>query len=680
MRRILIVDDNEDSLYYLQALLGSSGYDVHPARNGAEALECALAAPPDLIISDILMPVMDGFALCQRWRCEPRLAPIPFVFYTATYTDSKDREVGLTAGADEFLIKPMEPAALLQVVRDLLRRKEAGSLPDRASSAVEENVFLREYNAALVRKLEQKLEALDAACAKLEEGERRFRSVVEGAPEGIIVQADDFIRYVNPPALKMFGAEIPGQLQGQSFSGRIHPDYRPIVEERIRELREEWRVISDIEEQFLRLDGTFFYVEVTTAPFNFEGCLGTIVFFRDITQRKQADESMKKLARQIHQAQKLEAVGKLAGGIAHDFNNLLMVIRSNAETLQERLPPENGLQEIIQRVMKAVDRTAGLTRQLLAFSSRQVFSPAVLDMNVLANETANMLKRLIREDIELRISLAEPLWAIKADPDQIVQVLMNLCVNARDAMPQGGKLTIATGNATVAEREMEKRAFAEPGEYVTLSVSDTGTGISKDVQERMFEPFFTTKDNSKGTGLGLSTVYGIVKQSGGFIVVDTELGRGTCFTVYLPREAGAVGSALVAQAEERLQGAGTLLLVEDEESLRESLRDYLDTLGYTVLAAESGQQALALVGAYDGRIDLVITDVVMPKVNGRELSEILLRQRPGLKTLFMSGYPSDPTLRHGVAEDSVAFLQKPFSMSTLGRKVRELIGSATTPK
>ena len=675
MQRILIADDNDDNLYYLQALLGASGYEVLPARNGAEVLEYALATPPDLVISDILMPVMDGFSLCRRWRSEARLAAIPFVFYTATYTDPKDRELGLSIGADEFLVKPLEPNELLQIVRGLLRQKEEGALPDRSSAATKDDVFLREYNAVLIRKLEDKLRDLDAAYQRVDESERRFRSVVEGAPEGMLVQVDGVFRYLNPAALALFGAETPDQIVGQSFSDRVHPDCRAVVTERLRLMKEERHFVPVIEEQYLRMDGSSFDVEVTAAPFDFEGCPGSIVFVRDITRRKQAERAMQALEGQFRQAQKLEAVGRLAGGIAHDFNNLLMVIRSYTEMLQDRLPAEDGLRRNTQQVMKAADRAASLTQQMLAFSRKQVLSPRVLDLNAVVNETAKMLVRLIGEDIELLVGLADSLWAIRADPDQIVQVLMNLCVNARDAMPEGGTLTLATCNVTVGEDGLENCANIAPGDYVALSVTDNGTGISTDVQEQMFEPFFTTKDTGKGTGLGLSTVYGIVKQSGGFIWVDTELGRGTSFTIYLPREKSASELNWPTQVEQCQQGTETLLVVEDEQALRESMCEFLGGLGYTVHAADSGHQALSTAKERDSGIDLLLTDVVMPKMSGRELSQMLTREYPNLKTIFMSGYTDDTILRHGLGDAGIAFLQKPFSLSTLARKVRQMLGA-----
>ena len=514
---------------------------------------------------------------------------------------------------------------------------------------------------------------------ELRESEERFRQVVEGAPEGMFVQVDGIFRYLNSAAIAMFGAKTADQITGQPHLDRVHPDHQAVVNERLRVMREESKVMPVLEEQYLRMDGTPFDVEVTATPFTFEGRAGSIVFIRDITERKRAERALQLLEGQFRQAQKLEAVGRLAGGIAHDFNNLLMVIRSYTEMLQNKLPADDSLRRNTQQVMKAADRAASLTQQMLAFSRKQVLSPRVIDLNAVVNDTAKMLRRLIGEDIELLVSTAESLWTVKADPDQIVQVLMNLCVNARDAMPRGGKLTLATSNVTVGEGGLENRAYVALGDYVMLSVTDTGTGMSEDVQEQIFEPFYTTKDAGKGTGLGLSTVYGIVKQSGGFIWVDSELGRGACFTVCLPREEGAIAPVLSAQGDRLPGGAETLLVVEDEDDLREAIRDFMSGLGYTVLAADSGTQALSIARGHHGPIDLLITDVVMPKMSGRVLSQMLTRLCPGLKTIYMSGYTDDSVVRHGVSEAAISFLQKPFSLETLARKVHDVIGPAEAP-
>jgi two-component system cell cycle sensor histidine kinase/response regulator CckA len=286
-----------------------------------------------------------------------------------------------------------------------------------------------------------------------------------------------------------------------------------------------------------------------------------------------------------------------------------------------------------------------------------------------------MLKRLIGEDIEFRVRTAKSLWAIEADPDQMVQVLMNLSVNARDAMPQGGTLTIATGNVAVAEGDIKGRQVVPPGDYVWLSVSDTGTGISKEMQGKIFDPFFTTKEVGRGTGLGLAMIYGIVKQSNGVVWVESELGRGSCFTIYLPKAKEAISQGKVAEAETRSRGTETILLVEDEAALREAMRDYLGGLGYTVLVAGSGKEALEVVSEHEEHIDLLTTDIVMPGMSGRELSQMLGSLRSDLKTIYISGYAGDVLSRHGIHEIGAAFLQKPFSLGTLARKVRELLES-----
>jgi CheY-like chemotaxis protein len=343
--------------------------------------------------------------------------------------------------------------------------------------------------------------------------------------------------------------------------------------------------------------------------------------------------------------------------------------------LQDGLPVQSTFRKYTGEVIKAVDRAANLTGQMLAFSRKQIISPVMLDLNTVINETAKMLRRLIGEDIEFRVDSAKPLWAIEADSDQIAQVLMNLCVNARDAMPQGGILTITTANVTVKDEVVEGRPYVAPGNYVQLSVADTGTGISKELQQQIFDPFFTTKEVGKGTGLGLAMVYGIVRQSGGYVWVDSDLGQGARFIVYWPKGKEAIVPEASAQVERRPRGTETVLVTEDEDALREAICNYLRNLGYTVLSANSGQQALS-IASQQGHIDLLITDLVMPKMSGRELSHVLGSLRPDLKTVFMSGYTDDAVLRHGIQEMSAAFLQKPFSLGTLARKVRETLGRA----
>ena len=416
-------------------------------------------------------------------------------------------------------------------------------------------------------------------------------------------------------------------------------------------------------------------ISLTISPIRDESghIVGTSSIVRDLTQVKKAQE----LEEQLRQAQKLESLGRLTGGVAHDFNNLLMVISSYTEMLQAELAPGDRLRRNTQQVLKAAARAASLTQQMLAFSRKQVLSPQVLDLNAVVDDTTKMLKRMIGEDVELEFLPNHPLWSVQADPGQMTQVLMNLGVNARDAMPKGGKLTIETRNVVVDAQTASCHVGFSPGKYVMIAVSDTGMGMTKDVQERIFEPFFTTKENGKGTGLGLATVYGIVKQSGGYIWVYSEAGRGSCFKLYFPQSEKSFVTA-VPLSISRNEGCGeTILLVEDEDSLREAVHDYLRQNGYAVLEASNGQEALEVAAPHIGGIDLLLTDVIMPKMSGPELVRELPSQA-GLAVLFMSGYTDDAIVNHGVLQPGMAFLQKPFSLDVLGAKVRSVLDSRPT--
>jgi len=394
----------------------------------------------------------------------------------------------------------------------------------------------------------------------------------------------------------------------------------------------------------------------------------------EITERKRVEEALRASEGQLLQAQKMEAIGRLAGGIAHDFNNLLTAINGYSELTMLQLKPEDPLMHNIKEVKKAGDRAAALTRQLLAFSRKQVLQPKILDLNVVVSEIEKMLQRLIGEDIELRTVLAPELGHIKGDPGQIEQVIMNLAVNARDAMEGGGKLTIETQNVYLDEGYVKQHTTVMAGSYVMLAVSDTGQGMDEETQKRIFEPFFTTKDVGKGTGLGLSTVYGIIKQSGGHIWIYSEVGQGTTFKVYLPRvdEEAQVYKPSQERQESR-SGKETVLLAEDEEMLRNLIRQVLTSFGYQVLEAANGAAALVVCEQYQDPIHLLITDVVMPEMSGRELTGRLAGLRPEMKVLFMSGYTDDTIVRHGILESDLAFLQKPFTPHDLARKVREVL-------
>jgi PAS domain S-box-containing protein len=425
-------------------------------------------------------------------------------------------------------------------------------------------------------------------------------------------------------------------------------------------------------------DGSLIWMEISASPLkddlgNIVGFLGTT---RDITERRWAEEEKAKLEGQLHQAQKMESVGRLAGGVAHDFNNMLGIIIGHAELAMGQVDPSHPLHVNLEEILKAANHSADLTRQLLAFARKQTIAPKVLDLNATVEGMLKMLRRLIGEDIVLNWQPKADLWPVKVDPSQIDQILANLCVNSRDAIAGVGKMIIETGNRTFDGDYCGAHAGFTPGEYVMMAVSDDGCGIDKKTMANIFEPFFTTKEMGKGTGLGLATVYGIVKQNRGFINVYSEPEQGTTFTIYLSRHKGKASQMQkAALAEPAVRGYETILLVEDEPAILELIMLMLEKLGYTVLTAGTPGDSIRLAaGKHAGEIHLLMTDVVMPEMNGKDLAGNLLFLYPHLKRLFMSGYTADVIAHNGIMDEGVSFIQKPFSMKELATKVREALG------
>ncbi len=415
-------------------------------------------------------------------------------------------------------------------------------------------------------------------------------------------------------------------------------------------------------------DGHEFPVEVSLSYIETEEGVFAIAFVSDISQRKRLEE-------QLLHAQKMEAVGRLAGGVAHDFNNMLTVIAGYNRMILDELSPLDPLRGYAEEILKAADRAGAITNQLLAFSRRQISKPRVIQINMAIAQTDKMLRRLIGEDVHLQLSLGSEIGNIRADPGHVDQAIVNLVVNARDAMPEGGRLTIETANVHLDEHYVRTHLGVAPGDFVMVAVSDTGIGMDAETRRRIFEPFFTTKEKGRGTGLGLATVYGIVKQAGGDIWVYSEPGRGTTFKLYFPRVSEPVSEVVDSAGAEPLKAAGqeTVLLVEDEKAVRELTLKMLQQLGYSVLTAESGEGALELSGSHTGELSLLLTDVVMPGMSGRQLADALILLRPGLKVLFLSGYTENTVVHHGVLDSGVDFLPKPFSREVLGKKLREIL-------
>jgi len=499
--------------------------------------------------------------------------------------------------------------------------------------------------------------------------EERFRALTGSAGDAI-VSADSRgeITYFNPGAERAFGysaEEAIGRPLTLLMPERLQEAHRRGLQRYLK--TGEARVIGrPVELTGKRKDGTEFPVELSLASWGGGKAPSFVAIIRDITDRK-------KLETRLQQAQKMDAVGRLAGGIAHDFNNLLTVIAGYSDLLLEKLAVDDSSRADVSEIKRAAERAAGLTSQLLAFSRQQVLQPRVLELSSVVTQVDNLLRRLIGENIELITRLDHDTGRVKADPGLLEQILINLALNARDAMPQGGKLTIETGNVDLDEADARTHIPAIPGRYVALALSDTGVGMDKETQARIFEPFFTTKPKGKGTGLGLAMVYGTVKQSQGFIWVYSERGLGTTVKIHFPRVDDVAEPVAPTRLEAVVRGGETVLVAEDEEAVCALSRKILETRGYEVLTAANGADALGIAERHTGPIQLLITDVVMPGMSGRELAQRLTAVRPSARVLFVSGHSDEVITHHGVLDPGTAFLQKPFTAEALARKVREVL-------
>jgi PAS domain S-box-containing protein len=815
VKHMLLVDDKHENLEYLGALIARSGYRVETARQGEEAFEKAKADPPCLVISDLLMPVMDGYTLLRKWKADPQLREIPFVVYTATYTDPADERLASDLGADAFILKPCEPREFMARIRTALGTPPHAGVPTDTADASHELALQKQYNEALVRKLEHKMTQLEesnralqaeilerrataetqiaildalpshialvnsaglieavnqawrrfaaatrpaaaplgigqdylATCAgpyclnsaaaapavfalrdvlggarsafsveypcHAREEQRWFRMVVTSltsAPSsGAVVMHIDITErklaelhliqsqeqsylllnstaegiygldlagrctFCNPAAARLLGYANPNEIVGQLVHEHhhfLHDDGRPYPMEECPThygpLHGNGRHGTD--EVFYRSDGSPFPVEYWSHPIRRgEEIVGAVVAFLDNSERRN-------LEAQFLQSQKMEAVGRLAGGVAHDFNNALQVVATCCELLDEELPPQAPARQYIREMQAAARRSTSLTRQLLAFSRKQVLRPVILNLNEVLEAIREMLQRMIGEDITMKYEYGTDLRPISADQGQIEQILMNLVVNSRDAMPHGGELTIRTANVSTRELALPGAEDPRSDHYVLLRVQDTGSGMDEVTRSRIFEPFFTTKDPGKGTGLGLSTVYGIVKQSGGTIDVQSEVAKGTSVNIHFPMAQAPVPSDSSRPAgDPRTRGSESILLVEDEDALRRLIGHSLRAHGYTVLEAQTGRTAAQIVSQAGVRIDLVVCDVILTDTSGPQVVEQLMKQNPAIRALYVSGYTDDYIAHRGLAGDQPELLEKPFSIDALLSRIRAVL-------
>jgi two-component system cell cycle sensor histidine kinase/response regulator CckA len=671
--KILIVDDQAANVSLLERILEREGFtNVRSTVDSRQALAVYAEFAPDLILLDLLMPHMDGFAVLKQLRpLIPADSYLPILVLTADIT-AVAKQRALVSGAKDFLTKPLDVVEVLLRIGNLLVTRFLHLQLQNQNQILEAQV--RERTAELTRanaELRTEIAERKQAEEALEHNYSLLHAVIEGTPDSVYVK-DLQGRYlmVNSACADLLGlsvAEVLGKDDSVLFAAdsarRILEIDRRIMERGDTETYESTATAGGVTRTYLSMKGPYRDQQGNV--------IGVIGISHDITERKQLEV-------QLLQSQKMETIGHLAGGIAHDFNNMLSAIIGQIGFVQEELPQNTPTQHALAVAEGAAWRAARLTRQLLAFARKQIVEPHVLNLNDVIVELDKLLRQLIGEDIELVTLPAADLGQVKADPGQIEQVIANLVVNARDAMPQGGQLTIETTNTVLDATYARQHVGAAPGEYVMLAVSDTGCGMDADVQQHIFEPFYTTKEVGKGTGLGLATCYGIVKQHGGNIWVYSEVGHGTTFKVYLPRVYEAADS-LAERADEALVPRGTemVLLVEDEPLVREVASDILHAQGYIVLEAINGEDALRVVQEHAGaNIDILITDAVMPRLSGKALAEQVSSLYPSIKVLFISGYATDAITHHGQLAPGTNFLSKPFTRVAFARKVREVLDAA----
>jgi PAS domain S-box-containing protein len=649
--RLLIVDDERHNRQLLEVMLAPEGYVLLTAASGEEALALVADQPPDLILLDVMMPAMNGYQVAGVLKRNPATKNIPIIILTVM-DDHDAKMLGLNAGAEDFLIKPVDRAELCMRVRNLLRLKEYGDYHDKYSQLLEVEV--------------------DSRTADLVESERLYRSTFDAAPVGIVHMGLDgrWVR-VNLRLCDLLGYSRD-ELQSVEAQALIEAAESPGEAEALRQMIAGALDRFTIDEKRYRQRGGNFVwgrVNISVHCDDRGNAQHFILVIEDITERRV-------LEARIRQASKMDAIGRLASGVAHDFNNLLSVVLSYSEILSEDLtedhPMRAGLDEIQGAGLRAVD----LTRQLLTFSRQQVLQPKIVDLSAILGGLQNMLRRLIGEDVELTADGDPAVGKVLADPGQIEQLIVNLAINARDAMPSGGSLVIETADVVLDDTYASEHVGVTAGKHVLLTVRDTGAGMDETTQARMFEPFFTTKEAGKGTGLGLATVFEVVRQSGATIRVDSEPDKGTTFKIYFPTADGTlVALASPPPADVRtLRGSETILLVEDEAGVRKLARTILRRYGYNVLEAQSGGDAFLLCEQHTATIHLLLTDMVMPRMSGLQLAERLLAIRPAMKVLYMSGYADGAVVRHGALESTVAFIQKPITPEALTLKVRETLG------
>ncbi|NDY41479.1 response regulator [Dissulfurirhabdus thermomarina] len=794
--KILIVDDNPVDRAFLRANVEKRGCEAVEAGNGLEGLEMATLHRPDVIVSDVLMPEMDGFEFLKAARRRPELRDIPFIFYSSVYTGDKEEDFARELGAAAFIRKPADPEALWARINAILQECRVKPAAPPPGAAPDETRFFKKYSGIVAARLEEKVRELEEAKARLEESERFYRNLFGSLRDVVIItDPDRRILDANQPALRetfgyereeilgrdvgllyeepaprggesapaVFGEPREGAAQvdfrrkdGGRFTGELHlqemrdEDGRPLgkigvirdVSDRRRTERLIKKILESVGEGFVLIDpdyrivcpnlaychlagvadaeslkgrhcyeashhsdrpcwergeacpvkvtfetgephavvhrhfdedGRTGYVEVHSYPLRDDTgrIVSVIEIMNDITEKRELEE-------QLRHSQKIQAVGKLAGGIAHDFNNILTAIIGFGSLLQARMRPDDPLLSYVRQILASAEKAASLTQSLLAFSRKQVIQPEPVRLNTIIRNMEGLLARLVGEDIRVETDLSPADPTILADSGQIDQVLMNLAANARDAMPGGGVLHVATDVVTLDAEFVRARGRGQPGPHALLRVTDTGTGMTEEVKDRIFEPFFTTKDIGQGTGLGLAMVHGIVEQHKGHIDVRSTPGQGTEFSIYLPLSPVPAREPEAETDEVPEPGGETVLLAEDNPEVRTLLTEILQDYGYEVLLAEDGEEALEVFDRHRGEVDLLLFDLMMPRLGGREAFQAIQARKPGIRVVFISGYATDYAYKKGLLEKGAVFVSKPVSPNELLKAIREALDRAPT--
>jgi DNA-binding response OmpR family regulator len=710
---VLVIDDSATYREALRTTFESAGYTVMSASSGEEGLRTAALRRPGIIVVDGVLPGIDGATVIRRVRLDAALRDVPCVLLTGSESPAAELRA-LDAGADAFVRKEEDAGIILAKLSAVIRRATSGSALHATASALgpkkilavdDSLTYLQEiasslrgegYDVILARSGEEAIELLaiqsvdcilldlmmpgmggQETCQRVKAAQmtRDVPLVMLTAMDereamllGLGAGADDYVSKSSD--LEVLKARVRAQIRRKQFED----ENRRIREELLRSEIEATearaaRALADVRAAMVA------ELEERVAERTADLARANQELTQEIDERRRAESALARAEEQFRQSQKMEAVGRLAGGVAHDFNNLLAVIVSTAELCRADLPVDSQMHKEMDQIVEAGMRAADLTKQLLAFSRKQVMQTKILDLNAVIRNMDRLLRRLISAEIEIATTPGTDLGSVMADPGQIEQVILNLVVNSRDAMPKGGKITIETGNANFDEDYVREHGGGIVGPQVMLAVSDTGHGMNAETRARIFEPFFTTKELGKGTGLGLSTVYGIVQQSGGNVWVYSEPGRGTTFKVYLPRVDEPPDLAALPASAIGVGGNETILVVEDDVMVRGIVRKILTRSGYQVLEAGDPRAALSLCREMTSPIDLLLSDVILPKVSGRELADQLVGVHNEMKVLFMSGYADNAIVHNGMLDPGISFIAKPFTPTTLARKVREVLDS-----